>query len=98
MNTIMMYLAQHALGKYAVLPFAKLHDALDGRRSEIATGLIATVHVLKLTGVIPPDMATEIEKTLGALLPILIADRASKIMSTVDSIVPAQPSDTPAAQ
>lgn len=91
MNRILTWIASFTLGKYLVAPLAWAHDKMDGHRTEIATGIVALVHVLKLTGTIPPDTADAIERVLLPIIPVVLADKVSKVLSTADKIVPKLP-------
>lgn len=84
----MAWLAKMAIGKKVVVALAWIHDKLDGHRSEINLGVLALVHGLKLAGIIPADTAQTIEASLAAILPVTLADKASKVIKTIDGVVP----------
>jgi hypothetical protein len=88
MGKIMEWVAKFALGKYAVVALAWLHDKLDGRRSEIVLGIAALVFVLKKAGILVPEVADAIEAILLPQLPALLADRASKVKKALDGVAP----------
>lgn len=83
---VMEFVARFTVGKYVVGAVAWMHNLFDGHKSEIVAGVLGVVHVLKLAGVIPPDAAKAIEAVLLPILPVVLADRASKVMATVDNI------------
>lgn len=91
------FLARIAIGKQLVVIIAKVHNALDGHRSEIALGILALVHGLKLAGIIPADTADGIEKALAAILPLTLADRAAKFIAIADRVIPEVPKAAPTA-
>lgn len=88
MNKVIGWLAKVAIGKHLIAGLAKIHNALDGKRSEISAGLLAVVHILKLTEIIPAEQAALIENALLAILPLTLADKASKAIKTIDAAVP----------
>ncbi len=88
-NSAIALIARLTIGKHIVAGIAKAHNALDGRRSEIAIGLIAIVHGLKLAGIIPADTADGIEKALAAILPLTLADKVSKAQALIAKVIPA---------
>ena len=92
-NTVIGWVASLTVGKQLVGAVAWAHNRLDGNKSEIALGILALVHVLKLTGTIPAATADGIEKALGAILPLTLADRASKVLAIADKIIPAATAD-----
>lgn len=92
-NRLLGFVAKIALGKQLVSGVAWVHNALNGHRSEIALGILALVHGLKLAGIIPAETAEGIEKALAAILPITLADRAAKVISMADKVIPAAPAD-----
>lgn len=94
-NKIIGWVANIAVGKQLVGAVAWAHNKLDGNKSEIALGILALVHVLKLTGTVPAATADGIEKALGAILPLTLADRASKIIAVADKVIPAAPANDP---
>lgn len=96
MNSIFAFLAKVVVGKQIVQGLAWVHNALDGHRSEISLGILALVHALKLTNIIPAATADAIEKALAAILPVVLADKASKVLAVVDGVTPALP-DAPVA-
>lgn len=85
-NKLIGIIARIAVGKHVVAAVAWAHNKLDGHRSEIALALLATVHALKITGIIPAETADPIEKGLEAIIPVVLADKASKVMATIDSV------------
>lgn len=85
-NKALEFLARIAVGKHLVAAAAWLHEKLDGKRSEINLALLGVVHLLKLGGVIPPEIADSIEQSLLTLVPVLLADRARKVLGTVDNL------------
>jgi len=88
LNSVFLWLAKVWGGKYLVSALAWVHNLADGKKSEILLGVLALIHGLKISGVIPADVAEGIEKTLLPLLPVVLADRASKIKETIDKVVP----------
>lgn len=95
MNTLLNWIAKIALGKHILKAVAWTHDRLDGKRSEITAGLLALAHGLKIAGIIPAEQAAVIENALLALLPLVLADRASKIIKQVDAVIPELPKLAP---
>lgn len=91
MNKLMQFLARIAVGKQIVGALGWMHDKLDGKKSEVAAALLAIVHILKMTGTLPPEQAAAIESALLAILPVALADRASKVLKTIDGIAPKLP-------
>ena len=90
MNRLMAWLARIALGKHIVKGLAWAHNSLDGKRSEISLALLIVVHALKVVGIIPAEAAGQIELVLGGLLPLTLADKASKAFQIVDKLTPKQ--------
>lgn len=88
LNSILAFVARFTVGKHIVGALAYVHEKLDGKRTEINLILLALVHALKLAGVIAPAAAATIEQSLLTLVPVLLADRARKVISTVDKVVP----------
>lgn len=86
LNKVLALVARVAIGKKFVGALGFVHNKLDGKKSEIVLGLWALVHGLKLVGVIPPEAADSIEDSFKVLLPVTLADRASKVMKSVDSV------------
>ena len=86
MNWMLTKLAQMFLGKHVIAVIAWLHNSLDGKKSELAAGLLALIHVLKLAGLLPPEQADSLENILLAVLPVTLADRVSKIKKAVDDV------------
>lgn len=86
LNGLINWLAKVAVGKQIVAGLAWAHDKADGKRSEIILALLALTHALKLVGVIPPEAAVAVEQSLGAILPVTLADRFSKLAKQADSI------------
>lgn len=84
---VMEMVARWTVGSKLLGVIAWVHDALDGRRSEILLGILALVHVLKVVGLVPPEVAATIETALSTLLPVTLMDRASKVMGSVDSVL-----------
>ena len=91
MNTILSWVAKFAFGNKMVGALAWIHDKLDGKRTEISASLLGIVHALKLAGIIPAEQAVAIEAALLAILPIVIADKASKIIKQIDAVAPDLP-------
>lgn len=87
MNGILLWLAKFAIGKQVISALAYGHNLLDGRKSEIIVVLYGLVHALKIFGVIPAASADSVENALTPLLPLVLADRASKIKASVDKLV-----------
>ncbi len=91
LNAILSKLAAMAAGKHILLVMAKVHNALDGHKSELLLALLAIVHLLKLAEVIPPEMADQLELAIGGgLTPALLA-RVKKVTDLVDGAVPTKP-------
>lgn len=88
LNNALAFLARIVVGKQIVTALAAVHDALDGHRTEIVAGVLALVHGLKLAGIIAPAIAAPIEASLGSILPVVLADRMSKVLGSVDAVVP----------
>lgn len=97
LNSILAWIAKIALGKQLVGALAWVHNKADGHRSELTLAAMALVHALKIAGVIPAATADPIETALGAILPVVLADKASKVMSTIDSVLPDTPAPAPEA-
>lgn len=91
MNSVFAFLAKIVVGKQVVGALAWVHNALDGHRSEISLGILALVHGLKLANIIPAATADAIEKALAAILPVVLADKAAKVIAVVDGVTPALP-------
>ena len=89
LNSAMAFVARIAIGRHLLGAVAWVHEKLDGNRSEIVLGIVALVHALKLAGTIPPEAAQSVETVLAGLLPLTLADRAHKVLSTIDKVVPA---------
>ena len=89
MNTLLGWVAKIAVGRQLVGAVAWVHNALDGHRSEISLGLLALTHALKVAGVIPAATADGIEKALAAILPVVLADKAAKVIAIADKVIPA---------
>ena len=87
-NNVLLFLAKFAIGGKILSAIGWAHNALDGKRSEIVVGVFALVHALKVFGVIPAEQADSIEKNLLPILPLVLADRASKIKGMVDNLIP----------
>ncbi len=97
MNTLIGWVARIAVGKQIIESLAWVHNKLDGHRSEISLGILALVHGLKLAGVIPAATAGPIESALSAILPVVLADKASKVIALADKVIPATaPAEAPA--
>lgn len=90
---IVSFLARIAIGKQLVAGVAWVNNKLSGNRSEIILVIVALIHGLKIAGIIPAETADGVEKSLAALLPITLAEKASKVMATIDKVVP--PTDGP---
>lgn len=90
LTNIMAWVARAAVGKKAIGYIGWLHDKLDGHRSEIALGMYAMAHGLKMLGILPAAQADAIESALLAVLPVVLADKASKVAKIADKIVPAK--------
>jgi len=88
LNTVLAFVAKWTVGKKLLGGVAWLHDKADGKRSEIILAVTALIHALKIIGVLSPEAAGAIEAILLPLLPLTLADKASKIMKTVDKVVP----------
>lgn len=93
LTKVLELIARIAIGKKLISAVAWLNNKLSGNRSEIILGIVALVHVLKLAGVIPAGVAEGVEGSLAALLPVTLAEKASKVMATVDKVIP--PADAP---
>lgn len=89
MNAILDRLARIVIGKHVLRGLASIHNALDGRKSEVSAVLLGIVHILKLAEVIPAEAADKIEQVLLTVLPLALADRASKVMKSADTIAQA---------
>lgn len=90
-NKLIALVARLTIGKHLVAGIAFLHNKADGHRSEIAVALLAIVHGLKLTGLIPAETADGIESALAAILPITLADKVAKAKAVIDRIAPEPP-------
>lgn len=88
LNSLLGLVARLTIGKQLVGIVAKIHNSLDGHRSEISLGVLALVHALKLAGIIPAEAAEAIEKSLAAIIPVVLADKAAKFIAVVDKVVP----------
>ena len=95
-NKMIGLVARLTVGKQVVGAVAWVHNKLDGRRSEISLSILVVVHGLKLAGIINAQTADAIEKAIAAILPLTLMDKASKVMSIVDNIVPAPVVSEPA--
>lgn len=95
LNSAIAFLARIAIGKQLVAGIAAVHNKLDGNKSEISLGLLALVHALKIFGVIPAPVADTVEAALSAILPVVLADRFSKVKEVVDSVIPAPVAPAP---
>lgn len=95
LNSLLATLARWTLGGKIVSAIGWAHDKLDGHRSEIVLAILAAVHGLKLIGLIPVDAAETTEKALLAILPVTLADKASKIAATIDKAAPPQEAPKP---
>lgn len=91
LNGLIGFVARLTVGKQIVGAVAWVHNALDGHRSEISLAILALVHGLKLTGLIPAPTADGIEKALAAILPVVLADKASKVIALIDKVAPVAP-------
>lgn len=89
LNSVIAFLARIAVGKQLVAGIAAVHNKLDGNKSEISLAIAALVYGLKVFGIIPADVADTVEKALLTIIPVVLADRFSKVKSVVDGIVPA---------
>lgn len=90
-NKIIALVARLTVGKHLVSAIAWVHNKASGHRSEIILGIIAIVHTLKLTGLIPGDVADTIETSLAAILPITLAEKVAKVKASIDQIAPEPP-------
>ena len=90
MNWLIGLVVRRAIGKKILGALGWVHERLDGKKSEIVLGIMALVHFLKLIGVLPVEAAAKIEEVLIPILPVVLADRVSKVMKTVDKVVPRQ--------
>lgn len=88
LDKLMSFVARVAVGDKVVKAIAYIHDKLDGKRSEIACALLAIVHLLKVVNVMPAETAQAIEAALLAILPVVVADRASKVAKLIDGAIP----------
>jgi len=88
MNKAFYWLAKLAVGKHLIKAVAVLHDSLDGKRSQISIALLVIVHILKIAGVLDESTTKKIEESLLVILPITMADKASKWIKTADGIIP----------
>lgn len=86
LDNVWSWLAKVAVGKQIVGGLAWAHNKLDGHRSEIVLGLLALIHALKLAGIVPAEAAGAAEQVLLPLLPVVLADRFSKITKQADSL------------
>lgn len=87
LNKVVLWLANFALGGKILAAISWVHNLLDGKKSEIVLGVFALVHALKVFGVLPAEASEAIENVLLPILPVVLADRASKIKAQVDSLV-----------
>lgn len=90
-NRIIGLVARIAVGKHLVAAVAWVHNKASGHRTEINLGIIALVHLLKLTGLIPGEVADTIEASLVAILPITLAEKVAKVKASIDQIAPEPP-------
>lgn len=88
LNSVLTLLARWTVGKKALGAVAWVSDKANGKKSEIILGLLGLVYALKLVGVLPVPVAEGVEQTLLTLLPVALADRASKVMKTVGGVLP----------
>ena len=88
LTRVLEFVARVAIGKKLVAGVAWVNNKLSGNRSEIILSIVALVHGLKIAGIIPAEVADGVEKSLAALLPITLAEKASKVMATIDKVVP----------
>ena len=88
LDKLMAFVARIAVGDKVVKAIAYLHNKLDGKRSEIAIAIYAIVHALKIIGVIDEKAAGAIESALLAIIPVVLADRASKVVKLIDGAIP----------
>lgn len=95
LTKLMQWVAKIAVGQQLIAGMAWVHNALDGHRSEIILGVTGIVHILKLAGVVPANVSTAIEGALLPLLPLTLADKASKVIDQADAIIPTQPVTPP---
>lgn len=93
LTKVLELVARIAIGKQLVAAVAWLNNKLSGNRSEIILGIVALVHGLKLAGVIPVGVADGVVGSLLSSLPFTMAEKASKVMATIDKVVP--PADAP---
>lgn len=87
-NAMLAGLARVMVGGYVIKALAWVHESLDGKRSEVTALLLAVVHLLRMAEVLPEAQAKAVEQALMAILPVVLADRASKVMKTADEVVP----------
>lgn len=85
-DKIMAFVAKVAVGKKAVAALGWMHDKMDGKRSEISLAILGLVHILKLASIIPAETADTVEKALFAIIPVTLADKASKVAKIVDKV------------
>jgi hypothetical protein len=90
LNGILAIVARWTVGKKLLGAVAWTHEKLDGKKSEILLAVYGLIHLLKIVGVIDPLTAAAIEEKLVILLPVTLADRASKIIATVDKVLPSK--------
>jgi hypothetical protein len=88
LDNLMTWVAKWAVGKKVVGTIALVHDKLDGKRSEIIVVLMVVIEALKVFQIIPAELATTILTALTTLLPLTLADKASKVMKQVDDFIP----------
>lgn len=91
LNKAIGFIARITIGKHLVAAVAWVHNKASGRRSEISLGLIAFVHLLKLTGLLPGEVADTIEASLAAILPVTLAEKVAKAKAAIDSVAPEPP-------
>ena len=91
MNSAIAFVARLTVGKQLAAAAAFVHDKLDGHRSELAAGILCLVHALKLAGVLPVEQANLIESALAGILPLVLADRVSKVLKAADAVLPEPP-------
>lgn len=88
LNSLIALVAKVALGRNILSAVAFINNKLSGNRSEIVAGLIAVIHLLEKFGVLPDGTAVAIDASLLPLLPLVLADRVSKVIKVADKIVP----------
>lgn len=88
LNSLIALVAKVAIGGNLLSAVAWVNNKLSGNRSEIVAGLVAVVHLLEKFGVLPAGTAVTIDASLLPLLPLMLADRVSKVIKVADKIVP----------